>query len=42
VHFSIFIDRMVVYVPRGVQNGSESLGLNALKDFDVAIGGCPS
>jgi hypothetical protein len=27
-----------VVVPRCVQNGSESLGLKALEDFDVGIG----
>jgi hypothetical protein len=34
------MDPVVIYVPRCVQNGSESLGLKALEDFDVAIGGC--
>jgi hypothetical protein len=34
------MDPVVVYVPRCVQNGSESLGLKALEDFDVGIGGC--
>jgi hypothetical protein len=29
---------MVVYVPRCVQNGSESLELRALENFDVGIG----
>jgi hypothetical protein len=29
----------VVYVPRYVQNESESLGLKALEDFDVGNGG---
>jgi hypothetical protein len=29
---------VVVYVPRCVQNGSESLGLKALEDFGVGIG----
>jgi hypothetical protein len=28
---------VAVYVPRCVQNGPESLGLKALKDFDVGI-----
>jgi hypothetical protein len=32
---------VIVYVPTSVQNGSESLGLKALEDFDVGIGGCP-
>jgi hypothetical protein len=32
---------VVVYVPRYVQNGSESLGLEALEDVDVGIRGCP-
>jgi hypothetical protein len=36
-----FMDPVVVYVPRCVQNGSESLGLKALEDFNVGIGGCP-
>jgi hypothetical protein len=31
VHLWIFIDPVVVYVPRCVQNGSESLGLKALE-----------
>jgi hypothetical protein len=26
-----------VYVPRSIQNGSESLGLKVLEDFDVGI-----
>jgi hypothetical protein len=29
-----------VTVPRCVQNGSESLGLKALENFDVGIGAC--
>jgi hypothetical protein len=29
---------VVVYVPKCVQNGSDSLGLKALEDFDVGIG----
>jgi hypothetical protein len=29
------MDRVVVYVPRCVQNGSKSLGLKPLQDFDV-------
>jgi hypothetical protein len=37
----IFIDSVAVYVSRCVQNGSESLGLKALEDFYVGIGGCP-
>jgi hypothetical protein len=41
VHLQIFMDPVVVYVLRCVQNGSESLGLKALEDFDVGIGGCP-
>jgi hypothetical protein len=32
---------VVVYVPRCVQNGSESLGLKALEDFNVGIGDYP-
>jgi hypothetical protein len=35
------MDPLVVYVLRYVQNGSESLGLKALEDFDVGIEGCP-
>jgi hypothetical protein len=35
------MDPVVVYVPRSVQNASESLGLKALEDFDVGIEGCP-
>jgi hypothetical protein len=35
------MDPVGVYVPRSVQNGSEGLGLKALEDFDVGIGGCP-
>jgi hypothetical protein len=35
------MDPVVVYVLRGVQNGSENFGLKALEDFDVGIGGCP-
>jgi hypothetical protein len=33
------MDPVVVYVPKCVQNGSESLGLKTLKDFDVGVGG---
>jgi hypothetical protein len=32
---------VVVYVPRCVRNASDSLGLKALEDFEVGIGGCP-
>jgi hypothetical protein len=35
------MDPVIVYVPRCVQNASESLGWKALEDFDVGIGGCP-
>ncbi|MDR1560935.1 MAG: hypothetical protein LBS23_01110 [Holosporaceae bacterium] len=35
------MDPVVVYVPSRGQNISESLGLKALKDFGVGIGGCP-
>jgi hypothetical protein len=35
------MDPVVVYVPRCFQNGAESLGLKALEDFDIKIGGCP-
>jgi hypothetical protein len=31
---------VAVYVPRCVQNGSESLGLKTLEDFDFEIEGC--
>jgi hypothetical protein len=41
VYLQIFMEHLVVYVPRCVQNGSESLGLKALEDFDVGIGDCP-
>jgi hypothetical protein len=34
------MDPVFVYIPRFVQNGSERLGLKALEDFDVGIGGC--
>jgi hypothetical protein len=30
---------VLVYAPRCVQNALESLGLKALEDFDVGIGG---
>jgi hypothetical protein len=37
------VDAVVVYVAfMCVQNGSESLGLKELEDFDVGIGGCPT
>jgi hypothetical protein len=32
------MDPLTVYVLRCVQNGSESLGLKAVEDFDVGIG----
>jgi hypothetical protein len=32
---------VVVYVPRSIQNGSESLALKALEDFDVGIEAVP-
>jgi hypothetical protein len=35
------MDPVVVYVATYVQNGSESLGLKELENFDVGIGGCP-
>jgi hypothetical protein len=35
------MDPVIDYVPRFVQNGSKSLGLKALENFDVGIGGCP-
>jgi hypothetical protein len=41
VHLQILMDHVVVYVPRCVQNASDSLGLKALEDFVVGIGGCP-
>jgi hypothetical protein len=31
------MDPVVVYVPRCVQNGTESFGLKALEDFDAGI-----
>jgi hypothetical protein len=37
VHLYIFTDPVVVYVPRCIQNGLESLGLDALEDFDVGM-----
>jgi hypothetical protein len=36
----LFVD-LHVYVPRRIRNGSESLQLKPLRDFDVGIGGCP-
>jgi hypothetical protein len=41
VRLQIFVDPVPVYVARCVQNGSESLGLEVLEDFDAGIGGCP-
>jgi hypothetical protein len=35
------MDPVGVYVPRCVQNGSESLGLRALEDLDAGTGGSP-
>jgi hypothetical protein len=35
------MDPVVVYVPRCVENRSESLGLEVLEDFDAGIGGGP-
>jgi hypothetical protein len=37
----IFVDPLVVYIPRCIQNGSESVGLKAMENFNVGIGGCP-
>jgi hypothetical protein len=34
------MDSVIAYVLRCVQKGSERLGLKALEDFDVGIGGC--
>jgi hypothetical protein len=31
------MDSVIVYVPRCVQNGLESLGLKALEDFDLNL-----
>jgi hypothetical protein len=31
------MDPVVVYVPRFVQNGSDSLGLKELEDLDIGI-----
>jgi hypothetical protein len=36
------MDPVVVYESMWVQNGSQSLGLKALEDFDVGVGGCPT
>jgi hypothetical protein len=36
----IFRDAMDAYVSRCAQNGSDSLGLKGLEDFDVGIRGC--
>jgi hypothetical protein len=33
------MDPVVVYVPRCVQNALKSLGLKALEDFNIGIGG---
>jgi hypothetical protein len=41
VHLQIFMDLVVVGIPRCVQDGSESLGLKALGNFGVAIGDRP-
>jgi hypothetical protein len=41
VYLYIFMDPVVVYVPRCVRNGSESLEVKALENFDFGIGGCP-
>jgi hypothetical protein len=41
VHLYICMDPVVAYVPRCVQNGSESFGVKVLEDFGVEIGGCP-
>jgi hypothetical protein len=39
---TVFINPVGVDVPRCVQNGSEIfLGLEALEDFSVGLGGCP-
>jgi hypothetical protein len=35
------MDPVVVYVPRYVQKGSESMGLKALEDFVIGIGDWP-
>jgi hypothetical protein len=35
------MDPGVVYIPRCIQNGSESLGLKALEDFDVKLEAVP-
>jgi hypothetical protein len=35
------MDPVVVYVSMCIQNGSESLGLEAMEDLDVRSGGCP-
>jgi hypothetical protein len=41
VHMHIFINSVIVYVLRCIQNGSDSLGLKALEDFNIEIGSCP-
>jgi hypothetical protein len=41
VHLEIFMCPVVVCVPKCIKNGSESLGSEALEDFDAGIGGCP-
>jgi hypothetical protein len=35
------MEPVAVYVLECVQNGSESLGLKELEDFNVGIGDCP-
>lgn len=37
VHLQIFMDLVVVGIPRCVQDGSESLGLKTLENFDFGI-----
>jgi hypothetical protein len=37
---TVFVDPVVVYVPRYIQSGSESLGVKALEDFSIGIGSC--
>jgi hypothetical protein len=34
------MDPVVVYEPRYFQNGLESIGLKAMENFNVGIGGC--
>jgi hypothetical protein len=35
------MDPVVINVPKCIKNRSESLGLEALEEVDVGVGGCP-